>query len=86
MLAGAIFLIGCGGGSDGLPDESGSGGASGPTGATGMITYTTSVPLADNTNASAYKVLLMGNSHAAGLLATLKQLLILGEPGKSVDV
>ena len=86
LLTGAIFLVGCGGGSDGLPDEPLTGGASGPTGSAGIVTYTTSLPLADNTNASAYKVLLMGNSHAGGLLATLERLLILGQPGKSVDV
>ena len=86
MLAGAIFLVGCGGGSGGLPGEPATGGASGPTGSIGMITYSTSLPLADNTNASAYKVLLMGNSHAGGLRPTLEQLLILGQPGKSIDV
>ena len=83
MLTGAIFLVGCGGGSDGFPDEPVTGADSGPT---GTITYTTSQPLADNTNVSAYKVLLMGNSHAAGLQPTLEHLLILGQPGKSVDV
>jgi len=86
MLTGAFILVGCGGGSGGLPGEPATGGASGPTGATGMITYTTSLPLANNTNASAYKVLLMGNSHAAALRPTLEQLLILGQPDKSVDV
>lgn len=85
MLTGAIFLVGCGGGSGGIPAPM-TGGGSGPTGAAGMITYTTSMPLADNSDASAYKVLLVGNSHAASLMATLRQLLILGQPGKSIDV
>lgn len=86
FLTVAIFLVGCGGGSGGIPDEAPTGGASGPTGSAGTITYTTSLPLTDNTNASAYKVLLMGNSHAAGLRSTLEQLLILGQPGKPIDV
>jgi len=83
LLTGAIFLVGCGGGSDSFPDEPAAAAASSPT---GTMTYTTSQPLADNSNASAYKVLLMGNSHAAALQPTLERLLILGQPGKSVDV
>jgi hypothetical protein len=86
MLTVAVFLAGCGGGSGGLPDDAPTGGTSGPTGLPGMITYTTSLPLADNTNASAYKVLLMGNSHAASLRATLQRLLVLGQPAKTIDV
>lgn len=48
--------------------------------------YTASYPLVDNSGASAYKVLLMGNSHAAGLQPVLAELLALGQPGKSVAV
>jgi hypothetical protein len=76
-LTGAIFLVGCGGGGgggDGLSDEpvADSGGCQ--SGSNPAITYTTSQPLADNSSASAYKVLLMGNSHAAGLRPTLENL------------
>jgi hypothetical protein len=48
--------------------------------------YTVSVPLVDNSTAGAYKVLLMGNSHAAGLAPVLAELLALGQPNKSIDV
>ena len=85
-LVGGLFLVSCGGGGDGLPGEPPTGADSCPTGSTNAITYSTSQPLADNSNASAYKVLLMGNSHAAGLRQTLEYLLILGQAGKSVDV
>jgi len=81
MLAGAIFLFGCGGGSDRAPNEPGTGG--GPTGTT---RYTTSLPLVDNSSAGSFKVLLTGNSHAAGLQLVLEKLLIQSQPGKSVDV
>ena len=82
MLAVAILLAGCGGsGSDSggsSPDDSGD-----PAGST---RYATSQPLVDNSGASAYKVLLMGNSHAAGLYSVLADLLALGQPGKSIEV
>jgi hypothetical protein len=84
-LTGAIVLVSCGGGGGSLPGEPVTGADSCPAGSTGTITYATSQPLPDNSNASAYKVLLMGNSHAAGLRQTLEQLLILGQPGKAVD-
>ncbi|MGI9223847.1 MAG: hypothetical protein ACR2QX_05165 [Woeseiaceae bacterium] len=83
LIAGAIFLVGCGGGG---------GTAAGdpvtvtPPGPIGTSRYTTSQPLADNSGASAYKVLLMGNSHAAGLRPVLENLLTLGQPDKSIDV
>ena len=81
MLAGAIFLLGCGGGGDRAPTGQTAGG-----GPSGITRYTTSLPLVDNSSAGAFKVLLMGNSHAAGLQSVLEQILILGQPGKSVDV
>jgi hypothetical protein len=85
VLTGVIFLVGCGGGSTGFPNPPVTGTNGGPV-PTGTGTYSTSQPLADNSNASAYKVLLMGNSHAQALQSTLRQLLILGDPGKPVDV
>jgi len=85
-LTGAVFLVSCGGGGDSPPEELVTGADSCPSGSTRTITYSTSQPLADNSNASAYTVLLMGNSHAAGLRPTLEHLLILGQPGKSIDV
>jgi len=85
-LVGGLFLVSCGGGGDSPPEELVTGADSCPSGSTRTITYSTSQPLADNSNASAYTVLLMGNSHAAGLRSTLEHLLILGQPGKSIDV
>jgi hypothetical protein len=89
VLIGASCLVGCSGGSGGVPNETatGSGGVTTGTACTDCTAgYTTSQPLADNSNASAYKVLLMGNSHAAALQTTLRRLLVLGQPGKPVDV
>ena len=48
--------------------------------------YTESYPLVNNSDAGAYKVLLMGNSHASALAPVLEQLLVIGQPGKPVDV
>jgi hypothetical protein len=86
LITGAIILVGCGGrgGSHSVAPVTGTGGGS--SGPGGTITYTTSLPLADNSDAGAYNVLLMGNSHATGLYSTLQRLLILGQPGKSVVV
>ncbi len=82
MLAVAILLAGCGGsGSDAGVSQSDRNGD--PAGST---RYATSQPLVDNSGASAYKVLLMGNSHVAGLYSVLADLLALGQPGKSIDV
>jgi hypothetical protein len=83
MFAGAVLFVGCGGGGG-----SDSGGAViAPTGSPAdMGRYETSHPLADNSNSSAYNVLLMGNSHAAGLRPILDRLLVLGQPDKSVNV
>jgi hypothetical protein len=77
----ATLLTGCGSGSD-------SGGSSIDTNTDpgGSQRYTTSQPLLDNSGASAYKVLLMGNSHSAGLYSVLAELLALGQPGKQIDV
>ncbi|MDH3865182.1 MAG: hypothetical protein OEV10_14555, partial [Gammaproteobacteria bacterium] len=86
LLTYAIFLVGCGGGGDSISGEPGTGADVCAAGSGSTPTYTKSEPLADNSNASAYKVLLMGNSHAAGLRPTLERLLILGQAGKPVDV
>jgi hypothetical protein len=81
MLAVAILLAGCGSGSD-----SGDVSVVETDGPDGPARYTTSQPLLDNSSASAYKVLLMGNSHAAGLNSVLPDLLALGQPGKPVEM
>ena len=81
MLVAAILLTACGGGS-----ESGSPAPDQTIVADGYSRYTTSQPLVDNTDSSSYKVLIMGNSHAAGLYPVLEELLALGQPGKSIDV
>lgn len=83
IIAGTIFLAGCG---DGGGNAAGGPTAGVPPGSPSMARYTTSQPLVDNSDASAYKVLLMGNSHAAGLRPVLRQLLTLGQPDKSIDV
>ena len=81
MLVVAIILAGCGGGSGSGDSSTGQTGDPG-----GFARYTTSQPLVDNSGAGAYKVLVMGNSHAAGLYSVLLDLLTLGQPGKSIDV
>jgi len=88
LLAGAIFLVGCadGGGTSAADRAAGFPQGDIPPGLPGTGRYTTSQPLVDNSNASAYKVLLMGNSHAGGLRPVLAQLLTLGQPNKSIDV
>ena len=82
MFAGAVLLVGCGGG--GGRDSGGP--VIAPGDPTDMSRYETSHPLPDNSSSSAYKVLLMGNSHASGIRLILERLLILGQPDKSVDV
>lgn len=78
-----VSLAACGGGGSGSaptnnpPPPVGTGGGTG--------NYTSSEPLVDNTGATAYKVLLMGNSHASGLEPVLEQLLLLGQT-KPIDV
>ncbi|MEM9056928.1 MAG: hypothetical protein AAGD86_05585 [Pseudomonadota bacterium] len=53
---------------------------------TGLGRYPTSLPLENNADASEYKVLLMGNSHAAGIEPALARLLALGQPDTPVEV
>ena len=72
VLLGTTIVASCGGGGDSRSSDSQTSNPTSPTASSG---YTTSQPLADNSGASAYKVLLMGNSHAAGLLLVLDQLL-----------
>ena len=83
VLLGSFVLASCGGGGDSGSADSDTGNPASPT---DLGRYTTSQPLVDNSSASAYKVLLMGNSHAAGVAPVLEQLLVLGQPGKSIDV
>ena len=82
LLVAAVSLSGCG---------SGSGQSSGPspddTNDAGLFgRYAESYPLVDNSDAGAYKVLLMGNSHASGLYPVLADLLALGQPEKPIVV
>lgn len=86
LITCAIYLAGCGGGGETSSADPVTGADSCATGSGRALTFAESLPLADNSDASAYKVLLMGNSHAAGLRPTLERLLILGQPGKPVDV
>src|SRR5210317_861389 len=83
VLLGSCTLASCGGGGDSRSADSDTGN---PAGSTEPGRYKTSQPLVDNSGVSAYKVLLMGNSHAAGVAPVLEQLLVLGQPGKSIDV
>lgn len=82
LLVAAVSFSGCGGGS-----EQASGVPTGDTTGPSLLgRYTESYPLVDNSSAGAYKVLLMGNSHATGLYPVLADLLALGQPGKPIDV
>lgn len=82
MLVVAVLLAGCAGG------DSDSGASATDNNGDPSLSdrYTTSQPLVDNSGADAYRVLLMGNSHAAGLSTVLAELLALGQPSKSTDV
>jgi len=83
MLVAAVSLSSCGGGSEPASDSPPAGDSAGPY---VLSRYTESYPLVDNSDASAYKVLLMGNSHASGLYPVLVDLLALGQPDKAIDV
>lgn len=83
IVAGVILLVACGESSRTTAPGSEVGVPPGPGGTSG---YITSQPLVDNSDVSIYQVLLMGNSHAAGLSPVLEQLLMLGQPNKSIDV
>ena len=78
----AVLLAGCDGGGA-ASDSQASGDTADPV---PLSRYAESRPLADNSDASAYTVLIMGNSHAAGLYLVLADLLALGQPEKPVDV
>lgn len=82
----ALVLAGCGGGGGGGSNPPPPTGGIVPPNTGGTGGYTTSQPLIDNSGATAYKVLLMGNSHASGLMPVLEQLLLLGQPTKSIEV
>jgi hypothetical protein len=86
VLTAAICLAACGGGGGNGPDQPLAGTDGSATGPGGALTFTTSQPLADNSNKNVYKVLLMGNSHASALRETLERVLALGQPGKSAIV
>lgn len=79
MLLAAASLAGCGGGGEQTA-------AADTSGSHPPDRYTESYPLVDNSGAGAYKVLLMGNSHASGLYPVLAELLVLGQPEKPIDV
>ena len=83
LLVAAVTLSSCGGGSDQATGSAPAGDTADP----GVLSrYTASYPLVDNSDAAAYKVLLMGNSHASGLYPVLADLLALGQPDKRIDV
>lgn len=82
IIVGAILVAGCGDSGRAVVDEPG---VSVPPGPSGLGRYSTSLPLKDNSDASAYNILFMGNSHAAELRQILERLLILGLPDKSIN-
>jgi hypothetical protein len=83
LLLAAAVIVGCDGGRE-------PGAGSEPVGdaplSGSMNDSMESTALVDNSAASAYKVLVVGNSHASGLFPILTDLLALGQPGKSIDV
>ena len=83
MLVIAVFCCGCGG--SGEPDT-GSATPADPASPGVFDRYAESSPLIDNSGAEAYNVLIMGNSHAAGLFPMLADLMELGQPDKPVNV
>ena len=86
LIGVAILLAACGGGGSVGPTTSPDTGGNDCSRTFGTLSYAVSTPLADNSGASDYKVLLMGNSHSAALAPMLEQLLRLAHPEKSVDV
>lgn len=78
VLVVAAALAGCGGGSGPPPGAIGD--------SADLSRYAVSEPLTDNSSASEYRILIMGNSHAAALQPVLADLLALGQSGKPVDV
>jgi hypothetical protein len=82
----AILLAGCGGGGGDSSTTGPDTGTSECSRSFGTLSYAVSTPLVDNSAESAYKILLMGNSHSAALAPVLEQLLRLAHPEKSVDV
>ena len=83
LLVAAVSLSACGGGSEQVPGLL----SDSDTTDTGLFDrYAESYPLVNNSGANAYKVLIMGNSHAAALYPVLTDLLALGQPDKPVDV
>jgi len=83
VLAGAAWLLGCGGGGGNAANPPMPGDPQDPG---GFGRYPTSYPLPDNTGATTYRVLLIGNSHVGNLYPALTQLLNLGQPDKTIDV
>jgi hypothetical protein len=83
MLLAAVSLASCGGGEEPVSGSQSTGDTADPNLSN---RYAESYPLVDNSDASAYKVLLMGNSHASGLYPVLADLLVLGQTDKPVDV
>jgi len=83
VLAVTAWLAGCGGGGSPAGNPVGGDDSGRPS---GYSRYTTSYPLVDNSGADTYRVLLVGNSHVGGLYPALTQLLVLGQPGKTIDV
>ncbi len=83
MLLAAIITVGCDGGREPAAGPEPVVDAPDPV---AMDDSGESAALVDNSDASAYKVLVMGNSHASGLYPVLIDLLALGQPGKPIDM
>ena len=83
LLLAAAVIVACDGGREPGAGPGPGGGVPDPG---AMNDSMESFALVDNSAASAYKVLVMGNSHASGLYPVLSELLSLGQPGKSMDV
>ena len=83
MLLAIVSVAACGGGGARESDSQPGGDTPVPS---ALSRYSESTPLVDNSDAGAYKVLLMGNSHASGLTPVLSELLAIGQPDKPIDV